>query len=103
MNDLISRRDAIDALNEHRAIFCDNTPETFRCLPHDEKCRVDEIDTAISVLVNLPSAEPEIVRCKNCENSEHWYGDRMRCFLWHKDGISVFEDGFCNYAKRRKK
>lgn len=49
----------------------------------------------------LPSAQPEIVRCKDCKYCEHWYADKGRCFLWHEDGISVFEDGFCNYAERR--
>lgn len=45
--------------------------------------------------------QPEIIRCKDCKNSEHWYGDRRRCFLWSEDGVSVFDDGFCNYAERR--
>lgn len=46
-------------------------------------------------------AQPEIIRCKDCKNSEHWYRDRRRCFLWSEDGVSVFDDGFCNYAERR--
>ena len=49
----------------------------------------------------LPSAQPEIIRCKDCKYCEHWYADKGRCFLWHEDGIGVFEDGFCNYAERR--
>lgn len=49
----------------------------------------------------LPSAQPEIIRCKDCKHSEHWYADRGRCFLWHETGIAVFEDGYCNYAERR--
>lgn len=43
-----------------------------------------------------------VVRCKDCKNSEHWYRDRRRCFLWSEDGVSVFDDGFCNYAERKK-
>lgn len=43
-----------------------------------------------------------LIRCKNCKNSEHWYRDRRRCFLWSEDGVSVFDDGFCNYAERRQ-
>ena len=43
----------------------------------------------------------EVVRCKDCKNSEHWYRDKRRCFLWNETGINVFEDGFCNYAERR--
>lgn len=56
MDDSISRKNAINKLKEHRALFCRNRIE-FRGLPKDEKCRVDEIDACISVLRNLPSAE----------------------------------------------
>ncbi len=49
----------------------------------------------------LSECQPEIVRCKDCKNSEEWYGDKRRCFLWHESGIDVFEDGFCNYGKRK--
>ena len=50
--------------------------------------------------VPIVDAEP-VARCKNCKYSEHWYGDRNRCFLWVEDGIGVFEDGFCSYGERR--
>lgn len=50
---------------------------------------------------NMFAKQPEIMRCKDCKNSEHWYRDRRRCFLWSEDGVSVFDDGFCNYAERR--
>lgn len=59
MNDVISRQRAIDALKEHRALYCDNTPDTFSKLSYAEKSRVDELDTAIATLINLPSAESE--------------------------------------------
>lgn len=58
MYNLISRQEAIDALNEQRALYCDNSPESFGRLSYDEKCRVDEIDTAIGTIVNLPPARP---------------------------------------------
>ena len=45
--------------------------------------------------------DAELVRCKDCKHSEEWYGDKRRCFLWHESGIDVFEDGFCNYGKRK--
>jgi len=59
MDDLISRRAALDALKEHRVLYCDDTPETFSKLSYVEKSRVDELDAAISTLVNLPSVQPE--------------------------------------------
>lgn len=57
VGDTISRQAAINALREHRALYCDNTPDTFSKLSYAEKCRVDELDTAIATLVNLPSAQ----------------------------------------------
>ena len=57
--DTIYRQQAIDAMKEHRALYCDNTPDTFSKLSYAEKSRVDELDTAIATLVNLPSAQPE--------------------------------------------
>lgn len=62
----------------------------------------DEAKSIIGdVMLELPSAQPEIIRCKDCKYCEHWYADKGRCFLWHEDGIDVFEEGFCNYAERR--
>ena len=63
MNDLISRQAAIDVLKEHRALYCDNTPNSFSKLSYAEKSRVDELDTAITTLVNLPSAQPHWIPC----------------------------------------
>ena len=55
------------------------------------------------VLQLLPDKMQELVRCKDCANSEHWYGDKSRCFLWNETGIDVFNDGFCNYGERKCK
>ena len=43
----------------------------------------------------------EVVRCKDCIHAEHWYRDKSRCFLWHEEGIDVFDDGYCSYGKRK--
>lgn len=57
---------------------------------------------AMKLLETQPTiAQPEIIRCKECKYSEHWYKDKRRCFLWHEAGIDVFEDGYCNYAERK--
>ena len=44
----------------------------------------------------------QVIRCKDCKNSDPWYADERRCFLWSENGISVFDDGFCNYAERKE-
>ena len=64
------------------------------------KCRF--VVDAIDKIRRLPSAQSEIIRCKDCKHSEHWYRDKRRCFLWHETGIDVFEDGYCNYAEKRE-
>ena len=40
----------------------------------------------------------DIIRCKDCKYSEHWYRDKSRCFLWHTEGVGVYHDGFCSYG-----
>jgi hypothetical protein len=115
MSDLIERQDAIDRLCKR----CNLVSEYAE--PCTEKCN------NIKILEMMPSAQPEppepeeldfvqphkkigvqleigraeIIRCKDCKNSEHWYKDRRRCFLWSEDGVSVWDSGFCNYAERR--
>lgn len=84
MDDLISRKLAIDGFYEMASDI-------------DHLCTVGDY---ILFLKSL-SAQPEIIRCKDCKHSEHWYRDKRRCFLWHETGIDVFEDGYCNYAERK--
>ena len=82
-NDCISRAAAINAVMDE-----------FKRVP----------TTAIRAKTRLGSlpAQPEIIRCKECKYSEHWYKDKRRCFLWAEDGIDVFEDGYCNYAEGKE-
>ena len=109
MSDLIDRQAAIDALWKALHDYEDKTEKQFQesdeldvwdWINHREfvQC-MNDIDRA--TIFNLPSAQPEIIQCKDCKYSEHWYRDKRRCFLWVEDGIDVFDDGFCNYAKRR--
>lgn len=101
MDDLISRRAAIDALKEYRALYCDNTSDTFSKLSYPEKCRVDELDTAIATLVNLSSVQPKIIRCKDCKyyapiNREVKTG--ICNLLMHQN---FGDDWFCAGAERK--
>lgn len=102
MNDTISRQAAIDALNEHRGLYCDTTPDAFSKLSYPEKCRVDELDTAIATLVNLPPADAvEVVRCKDCKHrdpEDHKCDsgelERAGCIF------KVCDEYFCAYGER---
>lgn len=64
--------------------------------------QLDERTTFKFMLADAPAADVvKVVRCKDCKHSEHWYGDKRRCFLWHEDGIDVFETGYCSYGERK--
>lgn len=91
MNDYIKREDAENKLA--KTIKGD----TFEVIEEETKK-----NAAKNFFSDIPSADVvEVVRCKDCEHSKHWYGDKQRCFLWHEGGIDVFDDGFCSYGKKK--
>ena len=91
MDDLISRQTAINALKEHRALYCDNTPDTFSKLSYAEKSRVDELDTAIATLVNLPSAEPTLYGY-NINHLAFIAGIMAKKGITAEEAIEIFKD-----------
>ena len=83
--------------------------ELYRML-HDCFWADDEEQDAVAVtLDNLPSAQPEIIHCKDCKNFEydHLYiiqgvpglGHEV-CSAWG-DGCKTDENGYCFLAERR--
>ena len=91
MNDLISRQAAIDAVkkNTFRLTFAEEQNGEGHVAWSAEAVYSDVMEGA---LLELPSAQPEITRCKDCE---HWTNDDCP-FAWGK-----VEDAFCSYAERR--
>ena len=78
MHDLIDRKAAIDILDAYQ-VMLENGEEN----PYSwARFRMSE----------LPSAQPEITRCKDCE---HWTNDDCP-FAWGK-----VKDAFCSYAERK--
>jgi hypothetical protein len=75
MEDLISRQAAIDALEWKWAG-----------------------KAAIDAIKNLPSAQPEIVRCEYCNKSKEWPNGRW-CSLFR---ASVNTDSYCSFGAKRK-
>lgn len=85
MSDLIDRQAAIEALKNSR----------FPGAPY-----VDAgISIAIGVICDLPFAQPEIVRCKNCKHNQlpSTCGN-ANCEIFY--GMTD-QDGFCHMAERR--
>lgn len=107
--DLISRQVAIDLVKDVCDAIMSGCESWYDPETEDEVYKdIREVDAILKcnkeiriALRNMPPAQPEIIRCKYCTHSKHWYKDKRRCFLWHEEGIDVFEDGYCNYAKRR--
>ena len=90
MSDYISRQAAIEAVKGRFSMPVDNL--------------------IVEVIGELPSAQPEIIRCKDCKHYEIWqlksdYTDDKR----YKPSVCVVgryavhrpEDWFCGDAKRR--
>ncbi len=92
MTDYISREAAIEAMYKDAEA---HPGHTFWTTQHE-------------ALMHIPAADVvEVVRCKDCKYSEHWYRDKRLCRLWYGEEkppspIDVFDDGFCNYGERRE-
>ena len=53
---------------------------------------------AIDAIKNLPSAQQEIIRCKDCKKNPHW--EWVGCPMTGKNTRKP--DDFCSYAERRE-
>ncbi|MBO6015304.1 MAG: hypothetical protein J6S50_05735 [Oscillospiraceae bacterium] len=82
MDDLISRQAAIGALAE------EDNKYLYRNM------KFSEIAKCIRA---LPSAQPEIIYCKDCK---HWYLDADTGMACEFTNMGQPEDGFCNWAER---
>ena len=74
------------------------------CVIYDDMCSTEDAvekaivatkSNAIFGLECMPSAEPEIIRCRDCKHH-----DGIRCFRWNSTIITGFDD-FCSNAERR--
>ena len=95
MDDLISRRAEIDAID----VLKRNYPSSC----YEDLCKA--VDIAIKAL----SAHPEIIQCKDCKYSyifEPWedavrYCNRLRLACAKDSDMPVYDDDFCSLAERR--
>lgn len=84
--DCISRQDAIDSVQGigRLATLPDN----------DAVIRMSAVEY---VLYNLPSAQPEIIRCKDCK----WFGKVGCAVEIVDDSDKPTEDDYCSFAERK--
>ena len=92
MDDTIYRQAAIDA-------FCKECYDT-----DGEICDRDNVCGNVMILKNMPSAQPEIVRCKDCKFADCYVSSDgvMRCYCMShgSSGHDIYQD-YCSYAERR--
>lgn len=90
MDKLISLQAAIDALRKM---------QTYKLFAGDDMILIDKAG-AQTELMMLPSAQPDIIRCKDCKHSRFF----DPCFYCYEMGgeIIVPENGFCFKAERRE-
>lgn len=92
--DTISRNAAIDAVEHITSSMsvCDTTDE---CHGMERMQRL-----AVIELANLPSAQPEIVHCKDCIN----WSNRHLCEVWSRYGtMETKPDFYCGHGTRLDK
>lgn len=96
MSDLISRQAAIDALKREQSLVERPITETRW---FDLGLR-----KAQEVLSELPSAQPEIIRCKDCKHFKKPLSPDMWgwCKKVSMDNKATVEDWFCAYGERRE-
>lgn len=91
MSDLIERRAATDALRKM---------QTYKLFSGDDMLLIDQAG-AMTELMMLPSAQPEIIVCEDCK----WRisENRKTTSLWLPCRAMVTPDQFsCIYAERRE-
>ena len=98
MKNPIERQDAIDILNVGAELLRRVLDDADVVGADREKYSwgLGLIESYIDDIEELPSAQPEIIRCKDCV---HYYGEpgnpNIICFQMH-------EDDFCSYGERRE-
>lgn len=100
MDDLISRQAAIDALCSVCGYDCDKSEFIYNA-PQDEQVI---LCPEHYVLTQLPSAQPEIIRCNACKHWNQTSGETKGFGLGEcdfHDAKFVTCNGYCYWAERR--
>ena len=96
-DDLISRKTAIDAVEESRRL--NHHQDGKEACAHEYEHR-----HFLKILMALPTAQPEIIRCKDCKH--YYYADNRipqeRRYSCDLDDDRWKPEDFCSFAERRE-
>ena len=92
-SNLINRQDAIDIINADKV--SKSIPFITLTAERDFKILNATCDRHIKMIEDLPSAQPEIIRCKDCR---HYPSEHADCPMigWARN-----ENDFCSKAERK--
>ena len=104
MDDLISRQAAIDALEKVAELYPWRVPGDRDSYSQYNEAWQDALNRADSEIEELPSAQPEIIRCNSCKYWTQATGKMKgyglgRCDFHDADLVTC--NGFCYWAERR--
>ena len=96
--DAISRQAAIDAINRYGSVWMEYT-EIMSVDELAERALKASKQSMVKILHDLPSAQPKIVRCKDCKNNpkHEWFG----CPMSHLNEKQRPETAWCWKGERR--
>ena len=91
MADLVKRQDVKKTITEYLS-------DCYRCSRRKDKTILEAMSIDIeAVIASLPSAQPDIVYCKECI----YHRDSGQCEGWSRYGnITTKDDGFCAWGER---
>ena len=93
MSDLISRQDAIDEVEDTDWYHQNKKGEMVHGANPSDHQAWYKAEDIYKVLESLPSAEPKIIRCKDCT---HYDGRPCGLVNWYNG-----KEDFCSRAERR--
>ena len=89
MSDLISRQAAIDEIDEWIKAFLENGHKESAA----DACLIQD------GIIQLPSAQPELIRCKDCK---YWEYDSIFADGWCRGKHQGNPEWYCADAERRE-
>lgn len=108
MSRLIYAEDAIEAIfSAFSYAYCDNCENSDKDDYSCDECHRKYQNWSASrntierVINNLPSAESEIIRCRDCKHHRYESDDIMPYCLNIDCGYGWKDDDFCSYAERK--
>ena len=104
MEDTVRRQDAIEALELTTWYHQNRNGEMVKGANSKEHQAWYKAEDVYAVLHDLPSAEPEIVRCKDCKYwREHKYAKETKRYIpfCGFNAIYTKADDFCSKGTRR--